>query len=251
MKQFFDEMWKAISDFKFYREVKDFSAGKSTKYILSVVLLISLVLTVRYSYGMGKGLNIAVEWMKKNLPVIEIKDGAAVVSAEQPYEILQDDFAVILDTTGKTTSLDGRKKGILLMKDKIVYKENESKTEIYSLADIKALRIDENFMNAIRKNAIWIIFPFLLLGIYLYMAIARFIQILLFSLITIFASAVTKVKLTYSQIFNIGAYAITASMLFGAVAALFLKVIPGAGWVYCGMYIVYLATGVLNCKEAQ
>lgn len=250
MKQFFEEIWKAISDLKFYKEVKNFPVGKSIKYILSIVFLISLVLTIRYSYGIGKGLDIALEWMKKNLPVIEIKDGTAAVIAEQPYKIVQDDFVVILDTTGKTTSLDGHKKGMLLMKDKVIYKESESKTEIYSLAEVKALRIDENFMNAIRKNAVWIMFPFLLLGIYLYLIVARFIQILIFSLITIFASAVTKIQLTYSQIFNIGAYAITASMFFGAVAALFLRVIPGVGWVYCGVYAAYLTAGLLNSKEA-
>ena len=250
MQTFFKEAWKAISDFKFYKHVKNFSVGKSVKYMLSMVLLISLILTLRYSYGLGKGLDIATEWMKKNLPVIEIQNGAASVNVEQPYKITQEDFAVIIDTTGKTASLDGYKKGILLMKDKVIYKESEAKTEIYSLADIKALRIDENFMNAIRKNAVWIIFPFMLLGIYLYLIIARFIQILVFSLITIFASAVTKIQLTYGQIFNIGAYAITTSMLLGGIAALFLRTIPGMALVYCGVYIVYLVAGLLNCKEA-
>jgi hypothetical protein len=177
--------------------------------------------------------------MKKNLPVIDIKDGVASVDVEQPYKITQEDFAMIIDTTGKTTSLDGYKKGILLMKDKVIYKDSEAKTEIYSIADVKALRIDENFMNAIRKNAVWIIFPFMLLGIYLYFIAARFLQILVFSLITIFASAVTKIQLTYKQIFNIGAYAITPSMLLGVIAALFMKVIPGVAWVYCGIYIIF------------
>jgi len=250
MKTFFEEMWKAVGDFKFYKQVKNFSVGKSIKYILSVAFLISLILTIRYSYGFGKGLDIATEWMKKNLPVIDIKDGVASVDVEQPYKVTQEDFAMIIDTTGKTASLDGYKKGILLMKDKVIYKDSEAKTEIYSLADVKALRIDENFMSAIRKNAVWIIFPFMLLGIYLYFIAARFLQILIFSLVTIFASAVTKIQLTYKQIFNMGTYAITPSMLLGAIAALFMKVIPGAAWVYCGVYIIYLVAGLLNCKEA-
>ena len=250
MRIFFEEIWRSISGFKFYKDVKSFSVGKSIKYILLFILLISLVLTIRYSYGFGAGLNIAVEWMKKNLPVIEIQNGIASVDVEQPYKVSQDDMVVIIDTTGKTSSLDGYKKGVLLMKDKVLYKESDVKTEIYNLADVKSLKIDQNFMNTVKNNAVWIIFPFMFAGIYIYLAVARFLQIFLFSLVTIFTAAVTKTQLTYTQIFSIGAYAVTASMILGGIAALFMRVIPGIGWVYCGIYITYLVMGLLNCKEA-
>ncbi|MBU4377062.1 MAG: DUF1189 domain-containing protein [Candidatus Omnitrophica bacterium] len=249
MKTFFGEIWKAISDFKFYKVVKNFSAGKAFKYILSLILLVSLILSIRYSFVLGAGLNVAMDWMKENLPVIEVQNGVASVNAEQPFKIAEQDFAVILDTTGKTASLDGYAKGVLLMKDKVIYKESEVKTEIYSLADVKSLRIDENFMNGIKKNAIWIIFPFMLLGIYIYMILARLLQTVIFSLITVFAAAINKVQLAYSQIFAIGIYAVTLSTLLGAMAALFLKEIPGMGWIYAAIYITYLIVAVINCKE--
>lgn len=248
MKTFFEEIWRSISSFKFYKDVKSFSVGKSIKYVLLFILLISLVLTIRYSYGFAKGLNVAAEWMKKNLPVIEIQNGIASVDVEQPYKVLQDDMAVIIDTTGKTSSLDGYKRGVLLMKDKVLYKENGVKTEIYNLADVKNLKIDQNFMNMVKNNAAWIIFPFMFAGIYIYLAVARFLQIFLFSLVTIFTAAIAKTQLTYAQIFNIGAYAVTASMILGGIAALFMRAIPGIGWVYCAIYITYLVMGLLNCK---
>lgn len=249
MRTFFEEIWRAISDFKFYKDIKGFSVGKSVKYVLSFILLISLILAIRYSYGLGVGLNMAAEWMKKNLPVIEIQNGIVSVNVEQPYEVSQGDMVVVIDTTGKTSSLDGYKNGVLLMKDKVLYKENDAKTEIYNLKSVKNLRIDENFMNTVKNNAAWIFFPFIFVGIYIYLAIARFLQIFVFSLITIFASAVTKTQLAYTQIFNIGAYAITASMVLGGIAALFMRTIPGLGWAYCGVYIVYLVLGLLNSKE--
>lgn len=249
MKTFFGEIWRAISDFKFYKDVKSFSVGKSIKYVLSFILLISLILTIRYSYGFGAGLNIAAEWMKKNLPVIDIKNGIASVDVEQPYKVSQDDMVVIIDTTGKTSSLDGYKRGVLLMKDKVLYKESDAKTEIYNLADVKNLKINQNFINTIKNNAVWIILPFMFAGIYIYLAVARFLQIVVFSIITIFAAAVTKTQLTYTQIFGIGAYAVTASMILGGIAALFMRAIPGVGWVYCGIYTIYLVMAIMNCKE--
>lgn len=250
MKAFFTEAYKAVSDFKFYKTVKNFSSGKAFKYILSLVLFVSLALSIRYSFLLGKGLDMAMVWMKKNLPVIEIQNGAASVHAEEPYKMTEGDFAVILDTTGKTTSLDEYKRGVLLMKDRVIYKESEMKAEIYKLADVKSLRIDENFMKAVQKNAVWIVFPFILLGIYIYLTIARLLQAVIFSLITIFAAAVNKVQLAYSQIFSIGIYAVTLSTLLGAVSALFLKGIPGMGWIYAAIYITYLVMAVVNCKEA-
>ncbi len=250
MKTFLEEAWKAISDLKFYKEVRNFSTAKSFKYLLLFVFIITLILSIVYTVILSKGLNIAADWMKKNLPVIEIQNGVASVNAEEPYKITQNDITVILDTTGKTTSLDEYKQGILLLKDKVIYKESNAKTEIYSLAEIKSLRIDENFINAIKKNAGWIIFPFMLLGIYLYFIIARLIQVLLFSIVTIFASAVGKAQLGYGQIFSIGTYAITLSMLLGAISALFMKPIPGFGWIYAAIYAAYLIGAVMNCKEA-
>ena len=249
MKTFSKEAWKAISDFKFYKEVKNFSLGRSFKYLLSFVFIITLVLSIVYTVMLSKGLNIAADWVKKNLPVIEIQNGVASVKAEEPYKITQDDVTVILDTTGKTTSLDDYKRGILLLKDKVVYKESNAKTEIYSLAEIKSLRIDENFMNAIKKNAGWIMFPFMLLGIYIYFVAARLIQVLLFSIVTIFVSAVGKVQLGDGQILSIGIYAVTLSMLLGAISALFMKPIPGFGWIYAAIYVAYLVGAVMNCKE--
>lgn len=249
MKIFFEEIWKAVSDFKFYKEVKQFSVGRSFKYILSLILLVSLVLSIGYSFALSRGLDIAIKWMKKNLPVIEIQNGIASVDVEQPYKIEQDDFAVIIDTTGKTTSLDDYKKGVLLMKDKVVYKEGGAKTEIYNLADIKSLRIDENFMNVVRKNATWILFPFILVGTYLYLIVARLLQIVIFSVITIFASTVSKARLEYREVFNIGVYAVTLSTILGGIAALFMKQIPGFGLIYVGIYIAYLVAAVMNCKE--
>ncbi len=250
MNTFFREVWASVSNFKFYKEVKNFPPGKVLKYLLSIVLFVSLMLSVRYSFVLSAGLDSAMCWMRKNLPVIEVQNGVASVNAEEPYKITEGDFAVILDTTGKTASLDEYKKGVLLMKDKVVYKEGGAKTEIYSLADVKSLRIDENFMRGVKKNALWIIFPFMLLGIYVYLILARLLQTVIFSLVTIFAAAISKAQLAYRHVFAIGVYALTLSTLLGAVSALFLKDIPGVGWIYAAIYIAYLAAAVINCKKA-
>lgn len=249
MRGFFQEILEAISDFKFYKEVKDFQVSKAIKYIFTLILLITLVLTIRYSFDFRKGLNLATEWATQNLPPINIQNGVVNVDVQQPYKIIDEEFALIIDTTGEITSLDGYHRGILLMKDRMVYKESELKTETHNLSNIDALRIDENFIRALKKNALWILFPIMLLGTFVGFCIAKFLQILIFSIISVATSSIADVKLSYKQLFNIGIYAITPSTILGAILAVFALHLPRFGLIYSGIYIIYLIMAVRNCKE--
>ena len=250
MKTFFQEIVRAVSDFKFYKEAKDSQISKGIKYIFLLIFLITLILTIRYSYDVKRGLDLVVDWAKQNLPVIEIQNGIVKADVIQPYRISEEDFTLIIDTTGDVTSLDEYEAGILLTKDKLFYRGTAGKTEIYDLSDIESLRIDENFMNVMRGNIAWIVFPFMLLGIFIYSCIARFIQVFLFSLISLVTSSISGVKLNYKQLFNIGVYAITPSMILGALLALFAVQLPAFWLIYSGLYVIYLIMAILNCKEA-
>ena len=249
MKTFFQEIAKAVRDFKFYKQVKDFQTSRVMKYIFLLIFLITFVLTIRYSYDITRGLNIAIDWAKLNLPVIEIQNGVVSVDVKQPYKIEEEDFALIIDTTGEITSLDKYGKGILLMKNKVIYKENEVKTETYDLSNVQALRIDEHFMKVLKKNVVWVLFPIMLILIFLYFCIARFLQVFLFSLVSLAVSSITNIKLNYRQLFNIGVYAITPSTILGALLAFFGIQLPLFGILYTGLYIIYLVMAIQSCKE--
>lgn len=249
MNAFFQEIVKSIRDFKFYKEVKDFQLPKGLKYILSLILLITIILTVRYSYDFKKGLNIAVDWAAQNLPPIEIQNGIVTVDVRQPYKVIDGDFALIIDTTGEITSLDGYERGVLLMKDRLMYKESDIKTETHNLSNIQTLRIDETFMKALQRNAVWILLPVMFVMLYVGFCLARFFQILLFSIVSVATSSIANIKLNYKQLVAIGIYAITPSTVLGALVALFGVQLPLFGIIYSGLYIIYLIIAILNCKE--
>ncbi len=250
MKAFFQEIVLAISNFKFYKHVKDFQTSRGVKYILSLTFLITLALTMRYSYDIGKGLNIITDWAKSNLPVIEIQNGVVSADVAQPYKIEEEGFVLIIDTTGEINSLDDYERGMLLTENEVIYKESNVKTETYDLANIESLRIDENFMKILKKNIGWILFPIMLILMFLYFCIFRFIQIFIFSVISLATCSIANVKLNYKQLFNIGIYAITPSVILGGLMALFAIMLPFFWILYAGLYIVFLIMGILNCKEA-
>lgn len=251
MKAFFQEIKEAISNFKFYKEVKDFKPSRGMKYIFSLIFLITLSLSIRYSYDFKRGLNIVLDWTKQNLPPITIQNGIVSVDAKQPYKVVAEDFTLIIDTTGEITTLEGYSRGILLMKDKLMYKESDAKTETYSLSNIPVLKIDENFMNTLRRNIAWIVFPILFIFLYIGFSLARFLHILLFSLLSMATSSIANIKLSYKQLFNIGIYAITPSTILGALLAVSGIQLPLFGIIYSGLYIIYLIVAILNCKEEK
>ena len=251
MKAFFQDLGKAISNFKFYKEVKDFQLSRGMKYIFSLIFLITLALSIRYSYDFKRGLNIVLDWTKQNIPPITIQNGIVSVDVKQPYKVVTEDFALIIDTTGEITNLDGYKRGILLLKDKLMYKESDVKTESYSLSNIPLLKLDENFMNTLRRNIIWIVFPILFISCYSGFSLAKFLHIILFSLISVATSSIANIKLSYRQLFNIGIYTITPSAILGALLAIFGLQLPLFGIIYSGLYIIYLIVAILNCKEEK
>jgi len=249
MRGFFSDIMKAVSEFKFYKQAKDFQTSRVLKYFFLMVLLITLALVARFTYDMSRGLDMAVDWSLENLPAIEIENGTASVDVKEPYMLEGDDFVFIIDTTGGITSLDDYETGILLTKNEIQYKEGGFKTERYDLSRFGSLRIDENFLKALRKNIMWIIFPFALAIIFVYISVARILHVFIFSLISLAASSIADAKLTYRQLFNIGIYAITPSAVLGALVAVIGFNIPHFVILYIGLYTAYLITAVMNCKE--
>jgi len=249
MKTYFEEMVRAIRDFKFYKTVKDFQTIKAIKYIFFMISLITLVLTLRYTFDLNRGLRIFAEWAKQNLPVIEIENGIVSADVVQPYKIEEEDFTFIIDTTGTVTSLDDYDRGILVMKNKVVYKESDVKTESYDLSGIEAIRIDEDFMVMLRRNVTWILFPIMLLVIFVFFTVAKFLQVFVFTLVSLATCSIVNVKLDYKAIFNIGIYALTPSALLGFLLAFFNVRLPLFGIIYSGLYVIYLIMAILNCKD--
>jgi hypothetical protein len=246
---FFKELFKAATSFDFYYDAKNFSISRSVTYIFTFILFATVILTAEYTYFINKGLNFAIKWSEEKLPVININEGIVNVDVAQPHIIDMDGFVLIIDTTGNITSLDDYKEGLLLTKNKIIAKKNTEETRIYSLSNVKQLVIDQPFLKKAKKMLILIVAPIMIIGMYLYFCFTRFIQIFFFTLIALLISVIFSAKLTYKQIFNVCAYAITPSMILGLVSTALPTKIPFFILIYCGVYIVYLIGAIKGAKE--
>lgn len=251
MKAFLNDIRRSIADFTFYREVKGSPVSRAMKYLLGILLVITVLLSIRITADIHKGLGIAADWVGKNLPVITITDGIASIDRQEPFKLEEGGYVLIIDVTGVTTNIDSYEKGILLIKDKVIYKEGPAKTETYSLAGVKSLKIDADFMKALQKSMPLILSPFILVGVYIYFIIAKLLQVLIFSLVSLLVSSITRCELSYPQIFSIGIFALTPSMVIGAAIPLIGVTVPAFGILYSGIYVIMLIMAIMNCREGS
>ncbi len=251
MKGFFEEIRKAVSDFTFYKEVKRMPVSRAIKYLLALLLVTTVLLSLRLTVDMNRGLGVASRWMDENLPVITIAEGEVEVDVKQPFILEEEGFVLIIDTTGQISNLDDYEQGLLLTKNSVLYRESDVKTESYSLKDIRALTLDSQFVRGFQKSLPFVVFPLMVILIYIYFFIARLLQILIFSLASLVIASITRNELSYKEIVVIGVFALTPSTLLGALFPILGIQIPFFNILYSGIYVIMLVMAITNCKESE
>ncbi len=230
----------------FYKHIAQQSFGKSFKYLLFMVFIVALLLSAKYVLELRKGIADFTNLVFKNLeqtladglPEIKIEKGQVSSTVQQPFMVKKADFVFILDTTGQVASLNEYKNGILLTVNKLITKStkengissevnevdltkmkvdlllikpgDKQKGELVSLAiNNKIFSVTKDNINALGKKIALIISPFLLALTFLALLLGKLIHILVFSLVSLIANAVTKAGMRYRSLLNIGTYAVT------------------------------------------
>lgn len=250
MKNFLSFFWQSISDFNFYKKVINFKGVTVFKYLLILLFIASILISLGVSKKMHGVVNEAGGWAIENLPVIVITDGIVSVDTHMPFRIKKEDFEIIIDTTGKTSSIDeSAKQGILLTKHKLIYKQSETQTNTYELSKVKKLILDEETIERWKKNAFRAAFPLIFIASFVYYAIAKTFQILLFSLLPLIISGAKNLELKYPQIFKISAFSLTLPFMLAAVVEVFFFKVKFFYILFVLIYAVYLIKGTLACRD--
>lgn len=251
--KFFINLWRSVTSFRFYKEIASQKVSKSIGYFIFFILLITLLLSMKLSTVLIQGVGAMIEEFGDRLPEIRIKDGVVSIDAQEPFIIEEKDFIfIIIDTTGKITTIDpSYKQGILLTKNKLIHKQSEIETRAYDLSKIKSFTVNKEAMERWRKAFSRFAFPFLVVILFLYYIVAKLIQILFFSLIALIANTATKANLKYENLFNISLFALTPPVLLATIFNLAGLRIPFflSLFLYTVIYIVFLMGGIRSCRE--
>ncbi len=279
---------RIIKSFKssHYKELSFRPASEAVKYVFLLVLITTIIISTYIIFNfrtkslefLNSNKEKLHEVIKRIVVPLEIKDGKVSADVKQPYkerlsELGPKGFTFVVDTTGSITSLEEGEDGILITEDAlIVQSESKGTTDIkrYNLSQIRDFSIkpsdktDEYFIVSsgghtyyvtfdLLKNWVNIIFkigwPVLIVFSYIFTLFAKFIQVLIFSLFVVILNLSSVKRLKYSNIFNIGVYAMTPPTTLAII-----NITGGINFkyfniVYIAVYLIYLALGFAYAKE--
>jgi hypothetical protein len=274
----------------FYKEIVSQSFGKSLGYLSFLVLLVSLILSAKFALDLKRGIVVfsreiverLPQIIPQGIPPIRIENGKISSPVAQPLVFAKDGFAFVLDATGKVTSLDQYKNGVLLTQNKIIFKKEKevgTETTEYDLSRIKFDLLDikpgdkqkgeilnitwgkrvfilsKESIARVGNTAVLLILPFFLLFSFATFLIGKLLQVLIFSLVSLVFNRSTAASLKYGNLINIGIYAITPPTVLSVVLILSTAG-PGKHlvlkiWPICYMvlYGVFLSLAIIKCKQ--
>jgi hypothetical protein len=284
---FFGVFKQSFNPKSYSKIIKKESFGRIFKYFTLFLLLVSLILTLKYSYVLIGARNNFLDWAKTDLPnFIEdnfpedfrIEDGEVWCSENQPFirrwaTKEEGDIYFIIDTTGKTKEFKEEGQGLLITKDKLITRTEENsghfKEEDFDLSEVeyfelrkgniekgeflslstknKNIIITQEKLERWSRNLIFLAVPFILIFGFIFLIIGKLFYTIIFSLLSLILNSILKINLRYENLLNIGILALIPVTLIEIIISLF-QVKFGFLWV---IYLIFLIFGLINCREIK
>lgn len=190
-------------------------------------------------------------WCRDNLPPVTIRDGEAHAEVAQPYLIERKmgdkaNFAVLIDTTGKTEGIDPRYSGgVLVARKAVTFKLGDMSIK-RDLAEVKNLSIDKNYFSGLIVSRGRI--ALYAAGIYGALVVLLFIQSAVAALIGKVVASIRGSRRSFMAILRMSLYALSL-----AVCVLFFVLFLGLGLqvryvlaLYTFIHLAFLIGAVLT-----
>ncbi len=218
------DVFKSITKFEWYNYTINFPFKRSFKYLIFLLLLYSFIHVI---FNAGKNVDSIYFYIKEsmggNFPEIIIEKGTITANVDQPYvRSFEKKFYVIVDTTGQTKEFPiDYPSGVLLQKDKIIFKKNYQDVRLFDISKINYFILNENRILSWKKVFYWMFLPVMFMFTFMNKLSLKFISILLFSCLGILISKLSKADLKFKNLINIGCYAITSKLIFDIIINIF------------------------------
>lgn len=240
---FWNKLTNSIKNPSFIKEVYNESNGRAFKYLFLMFTLVFLIVAIPAIIKGFSGISMFKADFAQKVPDFRLENGELHFSGKQPYIQEENNFAIIVDTTGgtKEEALNKYQQGVLLTKTNMIQKQL-GKTTTYNLSDLKSLKLD--------KKVVVDSIPFLKLFIfiiaflaYIFFIIRKIIGLLLFAAL---AQVIAKRKdlVNYSKGINIAIYASTLATFLQGIMMLSAPTFPFFFVIYFLIVFMYMALGI-------
>ena len=236
-----------------YRDVGLYCKGVNFSYLLLLLALCSIPTMINIHIGFSDFVNNDAPTVVEQVPEITITNGEVSISEPQPYYIKDPengDVLAIIDTTGIIKSLEDPNAICLLTKTKIMWRQGEFETRTIDLSEVKNFVLNSErimgWLHTAEKFLVIIIYPFALLGSYVY----RIVQALIYAAIGLLFALWCKVTLSYAALLRLAVVAVTPCVLVKTILGIARVHLPYAGLIYLVIALGYLFFAVKANSEA-
>lgn len=236
-----------------YQDVAKNWRGFAFSYLLLVLAIFWLPATFQMYFYMHNFVTKTTPQIVQQLPTITLKDGQASIDKPSPYFIRTPDnhILAVIDTSGQFTSPDQTQGVVLLTKDKLYIKRNATEVRQYELKNTEDMVITQtkvyNFLHLVKNWGLFIVYPILVIGSWIY----RVIETLIYAIIgTLIFANIMKVKLEYQQILRIAVMAVTPPIVLSTVLDFFFITFPYQFFLYFIIAMAYIVYGINANRKA-
>lgn len=287
----FKAMYSSINP-SFYREIAYQPLKRSLGYLFILLLTAALIVGIKSGLNTrkklisfsGEAAGFLSEMVYSGLTEIKIENGQLSSPVKQPHVFSKDGVAFILNTAGSIDSIgDNYANAVLLAKHKVIFKitrengmvefremdlrENKNLSllmkagsgEKGNILDLdlgrKTFHVSgASLLHAAKKLSFWL-FPILFMFEFVLGLLGKVFQVLFFSLISLTTNALANTGLRYSQLINVGIYAITPPTVMSVIWIIFFSGNRAfmITWplFYVLFYIILLILAVVNLRQKE
>ncbi len=270
---FFKRMIYSIKDFEKYQIFAFEKLSSSIKYLAKFVIIYTIIVAISIAPFAIKEINLGIEYLKNDMPDFEFKDKKLIMNTQEALtlENKENDVILLIDANTNeqakideyTKKISGYSKGILLLNDRIIYKNGTSINTNIVTYDQLSTRINlsdftkQTIIDEINKQGNVKINIYIFLMIFLQIYVEYFIQALIIALeIGLFGFIIARIsgmKLKFSNCYNIAIYSLTLSTILSAIAVA-LKMwlnfeIRYVDTMYMLISYIYVITAILMIKS--
>ncbi len=196
-----------------YRDVRKHWNGTGFLYLLLLLAITWVPVMVMVHRGIGEAVRREAPPYIEQVPTITILRGEVSIDRPVPYTISEPDSGiplVVIDTSGKISSLEQTDAPVLLTKNKFMYQQkHKAETRIYDLAGVEAFTLDralvQKFVDLVRNYFALLAYPVALAASFVY----RILQMLLYAVVGLLFAHVLKSALDYVTLLRLASVAIT------------------------------------------
>ena len=247
---FFERIFKSMTNFEAYRVFFAENLSNAVFYLIFFSLLLGIISSIKPVIVFNQGIDFVKQDFLLETPYFELKEGQLFVDIQEPLVFEEGTNILVIDTLGvyDETILQEYQTGIVILKDKMVQKQNAVQQRTTYFEELKPFHITKTHVEKwfpYLKLIIFIIILFSIVGT----LIGKFISTFFISLMGLIMNAVLKTNFRFGEIYKISIYSITTASLLKFILQTVGVKIPMFFFIYYGIVVIYLWRAMQVVKQ--